>query len=239
MHRAGSPSFRHRKGLPGGRRARLSTELQRFAPAGVGSLHSEDMRPEADDLRPPLSLPRPRRAALLLCLLLALLGVSGSASPLPPVAAASSSPPPQSEWQSPTATGSPDVVRPYSAPPAPWAAGHRGVDLGLGGGEQIRAPADGTVSFSGTVVDRDVLSINHGSGYVSSFEPVEPELEVGDPVTAGQTVASLGTYDDGSAHCPNQPCLHWGVRHHGEYINPLLLLGDLEPSVLLPLERSK
>lgn len=193
------------------------------------------MRPDADDLRPPLSLPRPRRAALLLCLLLALFGVSGSASPLSPVAAASSSPPPQGEWQSPTATGSPDVVRPYSAPPAPWAAGHRGIDLAVPTGGELRSPADGVVSFSGVVVDREVLSINHGSGYVSSFEPVESELEVGDAVSAGQTVASLSTYDDGNVHCPDQPCLHWGVRHHGDYINPLLLIGGLKPSVLLPL----
>lgn len=198
------------------------------------------MRPEADDLRPPLSLPRPRRAALLICLVLTLFGIAGSASPMPPVAAASSSPPPEGQWQSPTTTGTPEVVRPYSAPPAPWAAGHRGVDLGLGAGEQIRAPADGTVSFSGTVVNREVLSINHGAGYVSSFEPVESELEVGDQVSAGQTVASLSSYDDGSAHCTNdnrpaQPSLHWGVRLHSEYINPLLLLGELEPSVLLPL----
>lgn len=94
------------------------------------------------------------------------------------------------------------------------------------------------VSFSGVVVDREVLSIDHGAGYVSSFEPVESELEVGDAVAAGQPIATLDTYDDGSNHCSDQPCLHWGVRHHGEYINPLLLLGDLEPSVLLPLEGS-
>ncbi|GAB3842104.1 hypothetical protein GCM10028800_01640 [Nesterenkonia populi] len=91
------------------------------------------------------------------------------------------------------------------------------------------------VSFSGAVVDRQVLSINHGSGYVSSFEPVESELEVGDPVSAGQAVASLGSYEHGSTHCTDRPCLHWGVRRHSEYINPRLLLGDLEPSVLLPL----
>ena len=90
------------------------------------------------------------------------------------------------------------------------------------------------VSFSGVVVDREVLSIDHGGGYVSSFEPVESELEVGDSVTEGQTVAELSTYDDGSHHC-DSPCLHWGVRLFGEYINPLLLIGELEPSVLLPL----
>lgn len=135
-----------------------------------------------------------------------------------------------------------EVVEGFSAPPAPWAAGHRGVDLAVPSGGDIRSPADGVVTFSGVVVDREVLSIDHGDGYVSSFEPVSSELEVGDAVSTGDAVASLGTYDDGSHHCTGensttQPCLHWGVRLHDEYINPLLLLGELEPSVLLPLER--
>lgn len=143
-------------------------------------------------------------------------------------------------WRSPTGTGAPEVLRPFAAPPSPWAAGHRGVDLAAAAGGEIRSPADGVVSFSGKVVNRQVLSIDHGAGYVSSFEPVEPELEVGDAVSQGDGIATLDTYDDGSHHCTGenavaQPCLHWGVRLHGEYINPLLLLGELEPSVLLPL----
>ncbi len=132
------------------------------------------------------------------------------------------------------------VVEDFAAPPAPWAPGHRGIDLAAPAGGDIRSPADGVVSFSGVVVDREVLSIDHGAGYISSFEPVESEMEVGDQVSTGQTVASLSSYDDGSPHCTAenataQPCLHWGVRLHGDYINPLLLLGELEPSVLLPL----
>lgn len=130
------------------------------------------------------------------------------------------------------------MVEEFAAPPAPWAAGHRGVDLAAPSGSEIRAPAHGVVSFSGLVVNREVLSINHGSGYVSSFEPVESELEPGDPVSTGETVARLGTYDDGTHHCA-EPCLHWGVRLHGEYINPLLLTGEVEPSVLLPLHESE
>ena len=90
------------------------------------------------------------------------------------------------------------------------------------------------VSFSGQVVDREVLSIDHGTGHISSFEPVTSDLAVSDPVTAGEPIAVLNTYSNSVHHC-DSPCLHWGVRLHGEYINPLLLLGELEPSVLLPL----
>ncbi len=80
-------------------------------------------------------------------------------------------------------------------------------------------------------MDRPVLSIDHGGGYISSFEPVETILEVGAAVSAGTEV---GLTAPGNGHC-EASCLHWGVRLHGEYINPLLLTGDLEPSVLLPL----
>lgn len=132
-------------------------------------------------------------------------------------------------WRLPVAAAE---QRPFARPPAPWGAGHRGVDLGpLSAGATIRAPADGEVSFAGVVVDRPVLSIRHAGGYLSSFEPVQTDLEVGDPVSTGDPV---GTFGEGHRHCED-PCLHWGVRLHGEYINPLLLTGDLEPSVLLPL----
>lgn len=194
------------------------------------------MGPETEELRPPLSLPSPRRAALLLGLLCGLLGLTGSAASWasPP----SSSPHTDGDWELPTPTGSPEVLRPFSAPPAPWAPGHRGIDLAVPTGQEIRSPADGVVSFSGVVVNREVLSIDHGAGYVSSFEPVSSELDGGEAVSAGEVIAVLDDYEDGSPHC-EEPCVHWGVRHHGDYINPLLLLGDLEPSILLPLDRGQ
>ncbi|MGJ9405405.1 murein hydrolase activator EnvC family protein [Nesterenkonia aurantiaca] len=141
----------------------------------------------------------------------------------------SSSAPARALWQLPVVA---DELRPFARPPAPWGAGHRGVDLGpLETSARIRAPAEGEISFAGVVVDRPVLSIRHGNGYLSSFEPVETALEVGDRVSAGDPVGILTT---GAGHC-EAPCVHWGVRLDGEYINPLLLTGDAEPSVLLPL----
>lgn len=177
-----------------------------------------------------------RRLTGLLLLLLALVLVTSSTAPLPASGMGLPSAPSSridqqtpGPWRSPVSAAE---LRPFAAPPSPWGAGHRGVDLGpLSAGATIRAPADGQVSFAGVVVDRPVLSIEHGSGYLSSFEPVEGSLEVGDAVSTGDPV---GTLAPGKGHC-TAPCLHWGVRLHGEYINPLLLTGDLEPSVLLPL----
>lgn len=186
---------------------------------------------------PPRRRPQFRRrlSGFFLLLLAVLLGTS-STTPLPASGMGSPSAlrspteeQPQGLWRSPVPAAE---LRPFAAPPTPWGAGHRGVDLGpLSTGATIRAPADGRVSFAGVVVDRPVLSIDHGAGYLSSFEPVEAGLEVGDVVSAGDPV---GTLAPGKGHC-TALCLHWGVRLHGEYINPLLLTGELEPSVLLPL----
>ncbi|MBG6224025.1 murein DD-endopeptidase MepM/ murein hydrolase activator NlpD [Arthrobacter sp. CAN_A2] len=97
------------------------------------------------------------------------------------------------------------------------------------------------MSFAGTVVDRGVLSIDHGDGRISSFEPVSTGLSRGEAVDRGQVVAVLdaigaGRSADGPVreHC-GQPCLHWGVREDGEYVDPLSFVTDRRPSVLLPL----
>ena len=108
-------------------------------------------------------------------------------------------------------------------------AGHRGVDLGATE-TLVLSPADGVVVFTGTVVDRPVLTIDHGDGMLSSFEPVTASVTRGTSVQAGQVVGRIS----GEPHCPG-PCVHWGVRKDGEYVNPLPLVGDRRPSILLPL----
>ncbi|TQJ40379.1 peptidase M23-like protein [Arthrobacter sp. SLBN-112] len=133
-------------------------------------------------------------------------------------------------WQWPLAPR-PPVLRGFDPPPKPWLSGHRGVDLGSGAaGAPVVSPAAGTVSFAGIVVDRPVITIDHGGGLRSSFEPVDSTLAVGEAVAPGQVV---GTVLPG--HCPAAQCLHWGVRDGEEYVNPLQFVLDLRPSVLLPL----
>ncbi|MFF1828086.1 M23 family metallopeptidase [Paenarthrobacter sp. NPDC058040] len=134
----------------------------------------------------------------------------------------------------------PAVLRTFDPPDKPWLSGHRGVDLGAnhdGGaateGAQVTSPADGVVTFSGVVVDRPVLTIDHGGGLRSSFEPVSSELKPGDRVAKGDAVGTVAAAS-GPGHCPG-PCLHWGVRRGEDYINPLAMVKDLRPSILLPL----
>ncbi|WP_434992796.1 murein hydrolase activator EnvC family protein [Arthrobacter sp. Ld5] len=202
---------------------------------------------------PPSGRPRPRtgvpgraaRAAGAAVLAVLLCLQPGSSYPAPAAAATPgrvAAAPFVPEWSWPL-TPAPEVLRPFEKPPQKWERGHRGVDLSAGAGPvRVLSPADGVVSFAGTVVDRGVLSIDHGDGRISSFEPVSTGLSRGDRVGRGQEVAVLDASRDrrrvdgpARAHC-GRPCLHWGVREDGEYVDPLSLVTDRRPSVLLPLD---
>ena len=121
-------------------------------------------------------------------------------------------------------TGGPaDVLRAFDAPSAPWAPGHRGVDLELDLGSAVLAAADGVVVFAGTVVDRPVVSIEHADGIRTTYEPVRPSVRPGQRVAAGEAIGHLE-----GLHClvlPPGGCLHLGARTGPEaYVDPLRLL---------------
>jgi murein DD-endopeptidase MepM/ murein hydrolase activator NlpD len=71
------------------------------------------------------------------------------------------------------------------------------------------------------VAGRPVVSIDHANGLRTTYEPVDPS------VGAGQAVARaspIGTLSAGHAGCPDEACLHWGLRRGETYLDPLLLL---------------
>ncbi|RXZ70500.1 M23 family metallopeptidase [Agromyces albus] len=121
------------------------------------------------------------------------------------------------------------VVSPFRAPPTPYAAGHRGIDLEATAGAVVTAPAAGTVSYAGMVAGRGVVAIDHGDGVVSAIEPVEALVAAGTPVAAGDPIGTVAS----GGHCASE-CVHFGVRVHGEYVSPFLFLGGLPRAVLLP-----
>lgn len=131
------------------------------------------------------------------------------------------------DWQWPT-TGPKRPARPFEAPPTVYSKGHRGIDIKLSDAN-VRASADGVVSFSGKVAGRGVLTITYSGGLKASIEPVSSELSKGESVARGEIVARFsGTH----AGCPG--CIHFGVRLHDEYVNPMRCFGPLEWSVLVP-----
>lgn len=174
---------------------------------------------------PPSHPARPPRAVAMLAVsLLLLVGLPGDAAP----AAAAGTDRPRWEWP---LSPRPTVVGAYRPPAQRWLSGHRGVDLAAAPGQEVRSPAAGTVSFSGTVVDRGVITVTTADGRRISMEPVAQQLPRGTRVSAGQRIA---VRDEQAVHEPCGTCLHWGVREGEEYVNPLLFVGDLRPSVLLP-----
>lgn len=164
-------------------------------------------------------------------------GVPSDLGPGPPERALASAPAagpaagpvaPAGAWGWPVG-GPAGLLLGFDPPASQWGAGHRGVDLRAAAGARVHSPAAGAVAFVGVVVDRPVLTVDHGAGLVSSFEPAVAGLSVGQPVTRGQVLATVGA----GGHCSAE-CLHWGVRREGAYIDPLTLVMDRRPSILLP-----
>lgn len=124
-------------------------------------------------------------------------------------------------WPLGDGSTAPVVVRAFDAPERPWLAGHRGVDLAASVGEEVRAPADGVVSFAGLVAGKQVVSLRHGAR-LTTYEPAVSAMAVGAPVARGQPFATVG---DSGDHCDGS-CLHWGVREgEREYRDPSALAG--------------
>lgn len=134
-------------------------------------------------------------------------------------------------WQWPSAQR--QIIRHYLAPSQIRDPKHRGIDIAAAEGSELLSPAAGTVRFSGIVANRPVLTIDHGAGIVSTFDPILTELTAGDYVERGQTLGVAPAREQ-HQHCAVS-CYHLGARYQGRYINPLFLLGELKRSVLYPL----
>lgn len=121
------------------------------------------------------------------------------------------------------------VIAPFRAPAHEYGPGHRGMDVVAEIGSDVFAPADGVVAFRGTVVDRPLLTLDHGGGYVTTWEPLESTLVPGDIVTAGTAIGAVAR----GGHSVSGS-LHVGVRVDDGYANPRPLFGEVPRAVLLP-----
>ena len=135
-------------------------------------------------------------------------------------------------WRAPLKQ--PVLAREFRQPNSDWSAGHRGVDYLVTKAQPVFAPHDGVISFDGLVVNRSVLSIRHGNGYISSFEPVCSALKPGDSVKTGEPIGISCFTSNYVSHCLPKFCLHFSLRTENGYLSPLLALGELSPSRLKP-----
>jgi hypothetical protein len=135
-------------------------------------------------------------------------------------------------WATPIPLFSENHSYDYSLPASKYGAGHRGIDLFVQTNQELTAPFDSVVSFVGKVVDRNLITLSSLTGYKASFEPVCSDLVVGDFVSEGEVFGwQCDADDDYEDHCKN--CVHFSVRSEYGYLNPLLFVGRLWPSVLI------
>ncbi|WP_169814072.1 murein hydrolase activator EnvC family protein [Actinomadura kijaniata] len=129
-------------------------------------------------------------------------------------------PPPSSEgeWRWPL-TPVPEVLRAFSPPPAPWLAGHRGVDLAARPGQAVLAAGPGRVSYAGRLAGRGVVAITHGV-LRTTYLPVRPSVKRGSMIASG---ARIGVVEGTPRHCAAS-CLHWGLLDASGYRDPLALV---------------
>ena len=116
----------------------------------------------------------------------------------------------------------------FRAPLWEWGPGHRGIDIAVNSSSLIAAPFDGSILFTGNVVNRQVVTLVSLSGLKASFEPACGLQPNGTKVIQGQVIGVPCVPDtDYAMHC--ESCMHFSVRNAYGYLNPLLFFGELKP----------
>jgi murein DD-endopeptidase MepM/ murein hydrolase activator NlpD len=122
------------------------------------------------------------------------------------------------------------VLTAFAPPANRFGAGHRGVDLAIAAGSEIRSAGTGVVVFAADLAGRGVVSIEHTGGLRTTYEPVRASVTAGAAVSAGQVI---GVLQAGHPGCAPSDCLHWGARLPDRvYLDPLSLLTGWEVRLL-------
>ncbi len=108
------------------------------------------------------------------------------------------------------------IVDEFRPPACPWCPGNRGLEYRTRPGSAVRAVESGTVTFSGVVAGtRYVVVAGAGDRLVTYGRLAASPIRHGAPVVRGALVGRSGTG------------FYFGVRLHGEYIDPAPMLGEL------------
>lgn len=118
------------------------------------------------------------------------------------------------------------VVDGYRAPATPYSAGNRGLDYATTYGQEVRAAAEGEVTFAGRVGTGTHVVVLHRDGIRTSYSFLASAgVRRGEQVGRGQVVGTAG------------PVLHFGARAGHRYLDPSLLLAGAPVEVhLIPVE---
>lgn len=98
-----------------------------------------------------------------------------------------------------------------------WGSTHTGLDIAGSVGTQVKACADGTVTFAGTQGGYgNLVIINHGNGVETYYAHCNSlAVTKGEQVSSGDTIATRGSTGNSTG-----PHLHLEVRINGEAVNP-------------------
>lgn len=112
------------------------------------------------------------------------------------------------------------VIVGYDEPEHRWGPGHRGIDYNVPAGTRVRAAGAGRVTFAGSVAGHLAVTIEHDSGYETTYSALsEIAVYPGQEVSEGTWIGRSGT-----AHPGGEEGLHLGVKLEGAYVDPALLL---------------
>lgn len=106
------------------------------------------------------------------------------------------------------------IVDRFREPTNPYGPGNRGWEYSVASGERVRAPADGTVTFSGQVGGVLNVVIQHSDGIrttLSKLESIDEDVDVGSRIRAGEVIG-IASRD-----------FYFGARCGDEYIDPARL----------------
>jgi triacylglycerol esterase/lipase EstA (alpha/beta hydrolase family) len=106
------------------------------------------------------------------------------------------------------------VVEPFHVEGGPYSRGNRGSDYGTAPGTEVRAAADGTVTFAGTVAGSRHVTVLHDDGVRTTYSYLD-EIRVarGQQVRRGQVVGTTVGQ------------LHLSARRGDAYFDPATLFG--------------
>lgn len=98
---------------------------------------------------------------------------------------------------------------------------HDGVDISAAAGTSVLAACSGTVlSVEDDALMGTTVILEHAGGYQTTYANLEesPRVEVGDSVSAGQIIGTVGT--TAAAEAAQDPHLHFSVTKDGDVIDP-------------------